>query len=85
MILCQRRKGKQVIKSVRKNYKEVITKQHKNAKVSFNGNKLSSRFNIKDKTKFEHRHDVIYLRTCPETTCNVNYNGGAKRPQRQRL
>ena len=35
--------------------------------VSFTGNKLNSCFNIKDKTKFEYRHDVIYLRKCPET------------------
>ena len=40
--------------------------------VSFTGNRLSSCFNIKDTTKFEHRHDVIYLGTCPERTCNDN-------------
>ena len=39
-------------------------------KRTFTGNKLSSYFNINDKTKFERRHDVIYLGTCPETTCN---------------
>ena len=46
--------------------------------VSFTGNKRSSCFNIKDKTKFGHRHDVIYLGTCPETTCDDNYIGEAK-------
>ena len=45
--------------------------------VSFTGDKLSSCHNIKDKTKFEHRH-VIYLGTCPETACNDNYIGEAK-------
>ena len=52
-------------------YKEIIAKYE----VSFTGNKLSSCFNIKDTTKFEHRHDVIYLGTCPERTCNDNYIG----------
>ena len=33
---------------------------------------------IKDKTKFEHRRDVVYLGTCPETTYNDNYIGEAK-------
>ena len=47
--------------------------------VSFTGNKLSSYFNIKDKIKFEHRHDVIYLGICRETTCNDNYVGEARR------
>ena len=46
--------------------------------VSFTGNKRNSCFNIKDKTKFGHRHDVIYLGTCPETTCDDNYIGAAK-------
>ena len=31
------------------------------------------------KHRNEHRHDVIYLGTCPETTCNDNYIGEAKR------
>ena len=47
--------------------------------LSFTGNKLSSCFNVKDKAKFEHRHDVIYLGACPETACNDNYIGEAKR------
>ena len=47
--------------------------------VSFTRSKLSSYFNIKHKTKFEHRHDVIYLGAFPETTCNDNYVGEAKR------
>ena len=72
MIPYQGGKGEQVIKSVRKTIKRLLPS---NIKVSFTGNKLSSCFNIKDKTKFEHRHDVIYLGTCPERTCNDNYIG----------
>ena len=34
------------------------------------GNKLGSCFNIKNKTKFHRRHDIIYLGTCPQTMCN---------------
>ena len=46
--------------------------------VCFTGNKLSSRFNVKDKTKFEHRHEVIYLETRTERTPNDYYIGEAK-------
>ena len=46
--------------------------------VSFTGNKLSSCFSIRDKTKFEHKHNVIYFRRCPEMTCNDNNIGEAK-------
>ena len=77
MIPYQGGKGEQVIKSVRKTIKRLLPSNIK-VQVSFTGNKLSSCFNIKDKTKFEHRHDVIYLGTCPETTCNDNYIGEAK-------
>ena len=76
MIPYQGVKGEQVIKSVRKTIKRLLPS---NIKVSFTGNKLSSCFNIKYKTKFEYRHDVIYLGTCSETTCNDNYIGEAKR------
>ena len=78
MIPYQGRKGEQVIKSVRRTIKRLLLSNIK-VQVSFTGNKLSSCFNINEKTKFEHRHDVIYLGTCPETTCNDNYIGEAKR------
>ena len=78
MIPYQGGKGEQVIKSVRKTIKRLLPSNIK-VQVSFTGNKLSSCFSIKDKTKFEHRHDVIYLGTFSETMCNDNYNGKAKR------
>ena len=77
----QGEKGEQVIKSVRKTLKRLLPSNIKvhNIKVSFtSNNKLSSCFSIKGKTKFEHRHDVIYHKTCPQTTCNDNYIGEAK-------
>ena len=78
MVPYQGGKGEQVIKLARKTTKRLLISNIK-VQVSFTGHKLSSCFNIKDKTKFEQRHDVIYLGTCPETTCNDNYIGEAKR------
>ena len=78
MIPYQGGKREQVIKSVRKPIKRLLPSNIK-VQVSFTGSKLSSCFNIKDETKFEHRNDIIYLGTCPETTCNDNYIGEAKR------
>ena len=34
---------------------------------------------MKNQTNFEHKHDEVYLGACPETTCNDNYVGEAKR------
>ena len=33
--------------------------------------KLSKLFQIKNKTKFEHYHDVVHLGTCPETIAQI--------------
>ena len=78
LVPYQGEKGEQVIKPVTKTVKRLLPSNIK-VQVPFAGNKLSSCFNINDKTKFEHRHDVIYLGACPETTCNDNYIGKAKR------
>ena len=36
------------------------------AKVVYAGTKLGSNFQIKDKTKFDHRHDLVYYVKCPK-------------------
>ena len=35
--------------------------------------KLNYYFNIKNPTKFEHQHDIVYLGKCPDPDCNDNY------------
>ena len=77
MVPYQEGKEKQVIKLVRKTMKRLLPSKIR-VQVCFTGNKLSSRFSIKDKTKSEHGHDVIYLETCPERTSNDYYIGEAK-------
>ena len=47
--------------------------------VTFTGQKLGTQFNVKDKTKFEYRHDVIYFCKCPEQNCTDNYLGESAR------
>ena len=39
--------------------------------VAFQGKQLRSCFNIKDKTKFPHKHDLVYHAKCAEESCNV--------------
>ena len=41
--------------------------------VAFQGKHLSSCFNIKDKTKFPHKHDLVNHAGCPEESCNDDY------------
>ena len=45
------------------------------ATLVYTSTKLDSIFNIKDITKKEHNHNLVYNVKCPEETCNKTYNG----------
>ena len=40
---------------------------------------------MKDKTKFEHNHDIVYHGICPETDCSENYIGETARRISERV
>ena len=42
-------------------------------RVTYTGQKLSTKLQIKDKTKDQHKHDLAYYNKCPEPTCNEDY------------
>ena len=46
-------------------------------KVVYTRTKLGSNFQIKDKTKFDHKHDLVYYVKCPE--CHEDYIGEIRR------
>ena len=54
-------------------------------RITFTGQKLSSHFNVKDKTKFEHKNDVIYFSKCPEGNCEDSYLGETARRISERI
>ena len=41
--------------------------------ITFTGQKLSTQFHVKERTKFEHKHDVIYFGKFPEKNCTDSY------------
>ena len=43
--------------------------------VVYTGKKLSTCFDVKDQSKFDHQHDVVYYADCPNETCRENYIG----------
>ena len=53
------------------------------AKVVYTGTKLGSNFQIKDKTKFDHKHDLVYYVKCPE--CQEDYIGEIGRRLHERI
>ena len=61
-----------IIKSMWKRLKTLLPDNVK-TDVAFQGKQLSSCFNIKDKTKFPHKHDLVYHAKCAEESCNDDY------------
>ena len=57
---------RQIKKSILLNVKTCIT---------YKGTKLSIQFPVKDRTKFEQRHNIVYFIRCPNVTCNETYVG----------
>ena len=47
------------------------------------GTKLGSNFKIKDKTKFDHKHDLVYYVKCPE--CQEDYIDEISRRLNERI
>ena len=47
--------------------------------VIFTGQKLSTQFDVKDRTKFKSKQDIIYFGKCPEQNYTDNYLGESAR------
>ena len=45
----------------------------------YSGNRLSTQFSVKDKTKKEHSHNLVYEVKCPNQNCNSSYVGEIER------
>ena len=43
--------------------------------ITYEDTKLSTQFSMKDRTKFEHRQNIVYFSRCPNVTCNETYVG----------
>ena len=76
--------GQKIIKSFN-NYVKRLLPQNHTAQHVYKSRKLGSIFDIKDKTKLEHKHDLIYLVKCPERTCSETYLGETARALNERI
>ena len=66
--------GETILKSLRNTLKSVIPANN-TRKIIFTGTKSASKFNIKDKIRKEHKHDLIYKAQCPNINCDETYIG----------
>ena len=52
--------------------------------ITYEDSKLSTQFPAKDRTKFEHRHNIVYFSRCPNVTCNETYVGETDKKIKER-
>ena len=67
-------KGKNIIKSMNNNIQRILSNNAK-TRITYTGRKLGTKFQIKDLTKNQHKHDLIYYSKCPELICDKDYLG----------
>ena len=73
-------RGNTLVKTLQKRLHNLLP-NHINTQVTYRGKKLSTCFNIKDQTKFEHQHDIVYHGICPEGDCIDNYEHVYVKPE----
>ena len=73
-----------IIKLMKKRLKTLLPDNIR-TDVVFQGEQLSSCFNIKDKTEFPHIQYLVYHAECPEESCNDDYVGETARPISERV
>ena len=71
-------RGNHILRSMKKYVRKLLPKKS-TLRITYTGKKISSQFNIKEKTNFEHQHDLIYHVNCPLPTCEENYIGETAR------
>ena len=67
-------KGTTIVENLNKTLKNVLPSNVK-TRITYTGQKLNSRFQIKDKINEKHKHDLIYYTKCPEKFCTEDYLG----------
>ena len=78
--------GSRLVKSLKRSITNLLTETIQ-LEFGFIVSKLSTHFQIKGKTKFEHNHDDnhVYLGTCPECSCSDNCVGEIARRISERI
>ena len=84
MLPYQGEQGSRLVKTLKRSITKLLPKTTQ-LEFGFTGSKRSTHFQIKDKTIFEHNHDVVYLGTCPEYNWSDNYVGESARRISERI
>ena len=63
------KQGIQLLSKMKRQLKKSIP-SHVKTYITYEGTKLSTQFPVKDRTKFEHRPNIVYFSRCHNVTCN---------------
>ena len=77
-------KGEHLIKSMKRRKSKLLSPEIK-TQVVYTGKKLSTCFNVKGQSKFEHQHDVVYYADSPNGKSRENYAGESGRRIAERI
>ena len=78
------KRGNNIIRKMRRQLNKHL-KDDVKVMITYQRTNLSSRFQVKDQTKFEHRNDVVYCCKCPENDCDDFYIGETDRRISERI
>ena len=67
-----------IIESIKKAVYKLVS-ETVNTQISYTGRKLSTFFKLKDKSKFDYQHDLVYHAKYPSELCDENYIGESGR------
>ena len=77
------KKGKKVITKMKKYIRKPLP-ENVQAIVTYQSKKLSTKFNVKDKTEY-HQSNLVYYGKCPNQTCTEDYMGETDRKIQERI
>ena len=72
------KKGNNLISKMKKSLRNTLP-DNVQPRIAYNSTKLSSKFQLKDTTEFEHKNNVVYYCQCPHNDCNHDYIGETSR------
>ena len=79
-----RKRDDNIIKSMKKAVHKLLP-ETVNTQLAYTGRKLTTYFQIKDKSNFDHQNDLVYHAKCPTEFCDKNHIGESGRHIAERV
>ena len=78
------KQGHKLLSKMKKHLNKSLPTEVKTT-VTYQSKKLGTKFQLKDKTRFNHQNNLVYYSKCPDKTCNEDYVGETDRKIEERI